>query len=76
MTKCQDCQHLRSSGPIWYSNRCAKVEQPARFDPITGENEPPELEYVREVNNGECGLFELLDVAAPLLIESGALQVN
>jgi len=43
---------------IWYNNTCAVSYEEPDFDCLTGEMDPPENMYCRDVNKGACSLFE------------------
>ena len=70
ITICVECKHF-SGGSIWYDQFCDAARLSKARDPVTGKvgyasindlgtpsfNEEPRR-YCRDVNNGNCGLFE------------------
>jgi hypothetical protein len=61
-TACAECKHLIASGDrsLWYNLFCGSSPQPLQFDPLTGlwRKPEPRFKFVREVNCGNCPLFE------------------
>ena len=66
VTICAECQHFISieDGPrtgVWYNLFCGAIEQKPVLNVVTGKRETPNDNghpCCREVNNGNCKLFE------------------
>ena len=65
-TICWDCKYHHNDEPtgprseIWYNQKCLhpSKETPAYLDVVTGLTVPVAHAYCRDVNDGNCPLFE------------------
>jgi len=63
VTTCNKCIYLieaKDSRGIWYDYTCRASPEPTAYDPVTGKQEPVRYKHVREVNLGNCPLFQTL----------------
>ncbi len=61
-TICVGCKHMMYGGPkneIWYCYTCAaSVATEEHTNPVTGKTVPTEYRHCRDVNKGDCDLYE------------------
>lgn len=68
-TACRDCKFFQFAPTnerepiIWYYCFCKASPKPPKFDPIFGQmvKDNPEFHYCKDINHGDCNLFERKD---------------
>lgn len=61
LTICRDCKHHRGSGMVWYNQYCGASPLKKEINVVTGQEETRTgnpYAYCRDVNDGQCTLFE------------------